>query len=715
MNIIPKQQKPERILDEGPLIELGQWYWYFDPENKSTELGCVTHIGSNYFKLSFPTQNEYHTIRIHMNDFNSLKIELNPNQVIQDNVQHYKNEVDNILNKIKQITARLGVSTRVGITDRHTATKASNNSLVCISQNDDPNQYKNDLIKTKEKDLPELFKEMEHNNKWLSAWLSAEAIPLKAVSDSVKGCLEEVDDRIFAVSLYAGLAEEVVQFADGKPADYGDKLHIMQRRCYMDEECLLDYRSGGMDFESLNEFNKWMAKPNNRDRILPFPRCLAAFKIRRNAKYYDYDGSLSKFIKINDANAKNTQTYLYIRNGDKLYFLRSDLNFNERIFPDPNVCDPSVPLMAKCNIKELEFMTVNEYEELSKIYAKEKAQYEKEEKERLKWFEENVGPRPEEEDFTLNEDGTVTYNQGKFTRIITKEDVNDNRWSHDCCDAAYYWYHNNIWRRKLDGAPYGGYHHKTKSKVYHKGFNPNKWFSFDQNTVYYDDGLKQIADKIKYYNRIALIVQGLFDRSEILHPHPPVQTWTAKGFEAAVTLIYDESKTLYNGEKPDFEAYRIKCNEYLGPHAVTIGQQKVYEEKMAEKENERQENDYRIRNPSNYNRYKPFGDPGPGLVAQIAKWMPKAHKAKFTWASRKQHWNLHSQSEYKYTTVTVEEKDLFCVDGYEKGDFIQFFKDPRTRAEYLKWAPILLAAEDYLAGKIKASIPISRDDVKSLQ
>jgi hypothetical protein len=29
----------------------------------------------------------------------------------------------------------------------------------------------------------------------------------------------------------------------------------------MDEECLAQYEAGGMDFESLSEFDKWLARP----------------------------------------------------------------------------------------------------------------------------------------------------------------------------------------------------------------------------------------------------------------------------------------------------------------------------------------------------------------------------------------------------------------------------------------------------------------------
>ena len=44
---------------------------------------------------------------------------------------------------------------------------------------------------------------------------------------------------------------------------------------------------------------------------------------------------------------------------------------------------------------------------------------------------------------------------------------------------------------------------------------------------------------------------------------------------------------------------------------------------------------------------------------------------------------------------------LFNVSAYKPGDFHMFFDDPRTREEYLEWAPLLLSAEEYHAGRMK--------------
>jgi hypothetical protein len=47
----------------------------------------------------------------------------------------------------------------------------------------------------------------------------------------------------------------------------------------------------------------------------------------------------------------------------------------------------------------------------------------------------------------------------------------------------------------------------------------------------------------------------------------------------------------------------------------------------------------------------------------------------------------------------VPVSELFNVDAYQPGDFKQFFADPRTRGQYLVWAPMLIAAEEYQAAR----------------
>jgi hypothetical protein len=55
--------------------------------------------------------------------------------------------------------------------------------------------------------------------------------------------------------------------------------------------------------------------------------------------------------------------------------------------------------------------------------------------------------------------------------------------------------------------------------------------------------------------------------------------------------------------------------------------------------------------------------------------------------------------------VTVPLNRLFNLSAYRPGYSLRFFVHPRTREQYLAWAPMLLSAEDYYSGAIKAREP----------
>lgn len=97
--------------------------------------------------------------------------------------------------------------------------------------------------------------------------------------------------------------------------------------------------------------------------------------------------------------------------------------------------------------------------------------------------------------------------------------------------------------------------------------------------------------------------------------------------------------------------------------------------------------------------YRPYGNPGPGLVAEVAS-MSRNGDCTFErkW-KRKRSTYSHRDSELLTSRIKVPRAKLFNVDAYTPGDYRMFFKDPRTRAAYLQWAPFLLTAEDWHAGK----------------
>lgn len=638
------------------LVEIGQWYWVkdsFREEGAPAEwLGCVMHVGSNYLELQEPSTpgKGCRSTRVHFDDFwQELRFEPNAAQVIAGQVVHYQQEASRHLKEIKEVTARLGVAVQGALpaSVAHRSASGQSNALAVMGQGAgfDVKKYELDLVEAKDKTLPDLFKAVEVANANLTKWMTADTLPLKAMAGIMEGSIDSIKDRIFNVSLYAGLTEEVVQCCDGAPAAPDAKLHVMQRMLFMDEECLVGYRTGGMEFKDLGEFDRWLSEPDNRDRVLPHPRCLVAMRVRRNKKERESGTLLQALINI-DLQSCDKLTFLYLRNGERVSRLNCDLDFDELLFPDRSVYDPGVPMMAKIRVQ-------------------------------------------------------------KVDELITRDDydVRVAKYNEEC--RLY-----DEWKEANPGASWMDNPHRHVHWGLH--FNPKEWQPFDTSSAYYDDIAQDVAEQIKKYNRVATIIQGLFDRSEVFHPHHPVRTWTQEGFEAAITLVYDGTAALHAGEKPDFEAYRASCNASLNADSVVIGQELYWMTREAEKENNRIDNDWRIRDKYAHHRkiFKPRGNPGPGYIARMDQWKPKSRQAVFSWNRERQtgnRWGGAGAGDNIRTTLTVPDSRLFNVSAYRPGDFRQFFRDPRTRAEYLQWAPLLLAAEEYHAGNMAAQAPVPQE------
>jgi len=644
--------KPARIEQPQDSVEIGQWYW-IQYENGHKRLGCVTQIGTNYVEVTQPG-GAY--TRVHMDEFDEvLTFEPDHQEVIEGEIKAQRLRVTSLLDQVKAITARLGVSSHLTIEHRDENSRA----LARLSGTENVDNYKGSLIRAKKEELPALFEKIKEANKKLAVWMEAETIPLRAMADQMKGCVQEIDDRIFNVGLYAGLSEDIIEVRGGDPADISEKLHLMQRRLYMDEECLLDYQAGGMDFDGIEEFDSWLAKSENADRILPFPRCVVAMRVRRSAKQRDWGGSLLRlFINIR-LGELDGMTFLYIRNGERIYRMNCDLEFGEMLFPDRGEFDLSEPMMVKMFCSRVdEMMPVREYEALVQKQKEERRAY-------RQWKLDNP----------LKKWSTTLPEHEK------KHGPQRAKWLWEAANP-----HNN-WKNII---------------------HADEWEPFDHTNVYYDECQQEMTQRIRYHNRIALIVQGLFDRSLVLHPHPPIQTWTKEGFDAAIVLVYDNDRVLYEGPKPDFEKYRARCNASISTDSILYGQEEFWERREAEKEAERLDRDWRTRSDYRPSRFRPFGNAGPGQLARPARWMAKSRRAVFRWTRERQRsdrWNGKRRGDPIPAKITVPVEHLFNVSAYKPGDYLQFFQDPRTREQYLKWAPILLTAENYYARKLEVQEP----------
>lgn len=634
-DLVPKGD-PERIPEVGDLVKVGEWYWVND-EKKRDFFGCVVHIGSNFAEF----ENTWgSTLRIHLDEFDQhCTLELDPEKVIRGHIEECKGVVRAKLGQIQKVTERLGLDAEQARAQQGPGGSPSQTrALSVISQTADLKNYKQQLIRAKDKELPKLFEEVEEAHKKLAKWMAARAIPARAMTRNMRDVIEEINGRVFNISLYAGLTEGVVQVQEGDPAPASEKLRLYQRLLYMDEECLLNYKSGGMEFKDIEEFDAWIAKPEHLATYLPHPRSMAAFRIRRNVKEREFDGSLRQAFIIMFDEQDDKRTYFYIRNGKNLWRMDSDLDLDEHIFPSRHELDLSEPMMAKSSVGDIEELI----------------------------------PKRQYDDWVKRE---------------TEGHANYKAWQKANPDAKGY----NV-------NPY--HEHDSLPRF-------SDWEPFTKDSVYYDEMTEVVEKRVKYYQRIALILQGLYDRSMIFHPHPRVCLWDPQGFQDAVELMYDADNILDYGKAPDFEAYRARCNAEIKEGSVTIGQEDFWERLMWDREKSRW-NRRPMSEHDRYNKthYRPYGDPGPGYISTVQVWRAKAKQATFKWIRERRNWGdrwtRRIKGDTMATQVTVPETALFNVSAYKCGDWKQFYVDPRTRQNYLEWAHLLVAAEEYHAGNLTA-------------
>lgn len=634
--VLVETARTETLPDSEAQLEIGQWYWVTEEVDSGKErstpdrwFGCIVHVGSNYALVRGVGHSEE---RIHFEQFHErCERETEPERILQGNVTRFQTELRRLMSEVQELTMRLGVAPSLELSSASEA-----QALATVGGGGQLEDYKTALVKAKERQLPVLFEQIRVVSKDLSTWLTASVIPMHAQVAQMKGAMRRIDDRIFTVELYAGLTEQVELIRDGEPAELTEKLRLVQARCYMDEECLAKYETGGMSFAELEDFDAWLTRPENLDRLLPFRRCVVAFRVRRNPKEIPAYGSFVELLSSIEMEKLDKLTFLYIRNGERVYRMSTSLNFGATLFPDMGRSKFEGRLWAKDGGATV--VSHNEYLGLCEDYEREQAEHEKKSAAYEQWYDE---------------------------RDAAKE-------RGESCEGERPPWPGHFW----------GPHPKDSYKP------------FERSNVYYDDIRDKIHEELSEHNRIALVLQGLLDRSMVFHPHPPWKLWDPDGFQAAVELVYDESRALVAGDMPDFEAYRARLNASLKVGSLTIGQEEQWERKEAAKLAQREGRNYIPE------RYRPYNNPGPGELARVTAFRRRSQRCEYAW--NRSLLRRDGEDVQRRCTLECSTKHLLNVDAYTPGDFRIFFADPRTRSQYLKWAPLLLTAEEYYAGNRKA-------------
>ncbi|EKP0311636.1 hypothetical protein JE959_001662 [Aeromonas veronii] len=614
-------------------LEVGQWYWVqhesgFGAESsvekvidgKKHKLMCVFNICSNAVDLKEPEgRSGHYRLRLHFNEIDgTLIFEPNHEQVIQAFVDSKQQNVRGLIGQLASCAKKYGLkvtSSNLSYADplslaNLTPSESEHTGLAVISDVLDVEAFKNEMIEFKNVQLPKIQGTIQKECETMSKWALASVVLPSAIMASMKKDMEKLDDRIDDVSIYAGIDEQAVLVRDGSPASIDERIHLMQRKLFMDEECLFDYDAGGMSFRSIHEFDNWMLRNGNAERLLPFQKSVVAFQVRRHEK--EYESSIHPFVKFSFIK-KDKKTYLYIRNGEKIYRIASTLSFDDMLFPS--------------------------------------------------------------DDAMLNEPIMVLYKWGRVERTKTVREYEDIL-------------------EKAEGKG-SGYFSDLKE------YKP-----FNSDNIYFDEISEHFKSAMNKYNKVSLILQGILDRSEALSPHHSISLFKPSDFMNHLKLIYDAEYVLYAGEKPNFEAYRSKLNALANSSSVFVGQFEKFVERETEKENLRRESSEYGRELSEVSRYIPSYNRGPLKVSEASKVMSTG-KAIFTWMRYSAKSNEFSRDpKMVKDSITVPFESLLNISAYRAGDYKRFFSDPRTRSEYLKWAPYLLMAEDYVNGKAEVGKPV---------
>lgn len=664
-------------------------------------LCCVTDLGSNYVELTEAAREHPSRWRVALPGFDDCCTrEDDPQGYIRRQVAARRDNVRELMDEIRRVTAALGVTAPGGVLSDGGASAGT--ALAAAHAVADIAEHKALLIRTKEEVLPDLFKRVEVEHKAMSLWMKAELLPMYAQLSGMKTVTKAIESRIFTVELYAGLVECCVLIRDGEPAPNDTKVSLFQRRHYMDEECLVNYQAGGMEFGDIGAFDQWLVKPENAGRILPLPRCIVAFRVRRNDKQHEF-ADWRQFISFlfSGRGDADKRTFLYLRNGERIYRLETKIDFGSRLFPDKDrsvmIGNPGEQLWFDPNRADDGGFVITNSQRTARLeqYAVDLAEW----KVKYAAWETKyaVYQAQDERHDALEEQWRAMSWEDRKLRVAALDTLSPEEQ-----DAAGYY-----------GSTDSGY--SLRSPMYVSFSGPGEprepvvnYARLTPSHVYYDDVMKNIKEQADEHNRVAAVIQGILDRSPVFHPHPPWRIFTPEGFAAGIDLVYDDDeRVLVCGDPPEFSVYRDLINSRLKLGDVCVGQDHFWEKLEAAKYNKKREDG---RNHFDRKTYRPSGDPGPGAYARpvritkthaVFKWMREGKRRKrvggYSWSRR---WSDFEDIKVE-TTLKVPLDQLFNVSGYVTNDYKMFFNDPRTRTAYLQWAPFLLMGEDFAAGKAK--------------
>jgi len=686
--------KAERIEDStDPFPPLSSWGFVEDTghggiERKTKHLACVAHHGSNFIEVKWQEgSSSTSTLRIHADnvdvDFQRVPL-AEAREYIAAKVKKATDSVQKTLKNIQAVAARIGAGERDALAENIVESTA-----LTIGSTRPVKEFEAALVKARDKTLPDLYKKLREEHEALAQWMAYEALPYEAQLNGLRETTERINQKVFTVKLYAGLEEDLVCInPDAAPAPNDEPIHLWQARRYVDEEFMARWRAGGATANDVPKFFAWLAEPANLKSVLPFPRTVVAFRVRREEFRVEpghplYPLQFTNPMYVHGWHKENEATMLAMRNGDQLWYLSVPFDFGEHLFPSLNnaIFNSGKQLFfKKKHFDEFDYADESGVKsrcsdkgaEAVRRYVQERRSYHRFKRRLKDWQKLSAEAR-------RDRDVTTPWYGGFHSDSINFETLVPPTWRAMKEDLRDYNYRVNA--------------HQAFANAYDS--EREDWVKLNDKTVYFDDMKEHLADEANAHNNIVLVLQGLLDRSQAFHPHPPWQLFREEGFTNGLVLHFDEDKALVDGVPPDFERYVRENQKSIKVGSLVYGADLAWRRRNAARE-QRQAGYHR----SSWNRSDRefasgmYGDKGPGDISKVVA--IRAGKAIFEWSRDRARWDRYGNNTVR-DRIAIPLTDLFNVEAYVPGDMHRFMKDPRTRRFYLAWGDMLTSAEEWHA------------------
>jgi hypothetical protein len=364
----PENQSPvlvdaQRISREDEQVtKVGDYLWYRLPVEDGAEgevkweLAVVTEVRSNCVKVEWfdfyvysdgsqsSTSTRSDTVGFEEIG-TTLKREPDGVRILQGEMEQLKLEMADLVRQLRDTATANGAAVAVRAEIANVDQVVS--SMLPTIRVTDPDLQKARLLAIKENTIPAMRRAVCNVTAQFSVKAKMLMHPEKAKMDTLMKELQCIDQQIFTIELYAGLREHVKQIRKGEPAAREEAIEIRQSMLYMDEETMFYYDAGGMDFANVEDFDKWVCRPEVLSRVLPSARGVVAWQIRRHKKDYGPASSLWVAFQQADWHMRNTQTYILIRNGDNVYRIISDIDFSPGLVPFRDEFDAPMKIRGK--------------------------------------------------------------------------------------------------------------------------------------------------------------------------------------------------------------------------------------------------------------------------------------------------------------------------------------------------------------------------------